>query len=82
VSGRAGPGTGRQERLTDTYLQGPLDCGLPTDPQVYMGTRKTRTTPVRTARIEPPLRPRSFVSALSIQPVKAGYPRPVVRLRG
>src|SRR3954471_23608911 len=41
-------------RLSDTFLQPPLDFALPTDPQVNMGTRTTRTTPVRTARPEPP----------------------------
>ena len=60
----------------------PLDFALPTDPQVNMGTRKTRTTPVRTARPEPPSGYVPFVSAPSMKPVQAGCPRPVVRSRG
>ena len=51
-------------------------------PPGHMGTRTTRTTPVRTARPEPPFRQRPFVSALSMKPVQAGCPRPVVRFRG
>src|SRR6187401_2326742 len=74
--------TGGRNRLADTNLEPRLDSGLPTDPQVHMGTRKTRTNTRSHGSLRAPLRLRPFVSALSIQPVKAGYPRPVVRPRG